>query len=243
MIQDNTVSSTDLPERIPCLHFRKYFCKDEFSRYQDIIKSIEPIPSLIHFCEETDSMKVALCDFEHCSDDQGNISYGKIKKQLAKTNGNYFILSHIQPSPLDFQTKSLSVEYPLVLWETFYEQNARNFYIDKGYCVPWFRMYQAHASRLLGNGIKPVFNYIMNEVSNTQSFQSFKNGGYKFSLFEESSSMDWGVLHVQLYFRYSNGKNIPTLYQLNMDDYSCDGHTCEVIPKRLLVNDQWAFAQ
>jgi len=243
MIQDNNITSTDILHKVPHLQITKHFPSDE--EYKKCLKVIESSLEgrclFVHYCDHTSTLKSVLIDSCSCCDEMGRISIGKVESLISKhkESGHYFVLTNFKPPLVDCRNKTVTLSYPLFLWQSIPNDSAKNIDITEGLYLKWFTLYQPHASHLLGLGMSQTFSFVLDEVSALCSFQRMVREAFISKLTDTTTKEVVGKFEYRVCYFHPSDCHIPILNQLEMNGYHCDGLACHTPVKEVCGSDTW----
>lgn len=245
MIQDSSITSTDVPNPMPFLQITKHFHSNE--EYVNCVKAIQEspqVPCIVHFCEATSTLKIAEGNEDDTSLLHDRVSISKIQDLLSNTicAGFYFVVSDLKPSLVNCRDKIVTVQYPLFAWRTKPDKPGRNMHLDRGFYLKWFTVYQPHASRHFGTGLAQGMQLVLDEVSSVGSFDSMNQHSLKSTLRDVTTQELIGIFEFSLVHLHPSTCNIPILHQITTSDSYCDGSTCETTPHGVCSSTDWTFA-
>lgn len=244
MIQDSSITSTEVPNPLPFLQITKHFHSND--DYMECVKAIEEspqVPCIIHFCEATSTLKITEGKADDTCVSNDRVSIKKIEDLLSHTTcaGHYFIVSDIKPSLVDCRDKVITVQYPLFAWRTKPNKPGRNMHLDKGFYMKWFTMYQPHACRHFGTGLTQGMQLVLDEVSTTGSFSSMNHHSLKSTLRDVTSQVLIGTFEFSLVHLHPSVSDIPILHQLSTKEEYCDGNMCDTTPLDMCPSEEWMW--
>ena len=244
MLQDYTISSSDMQERVPHLILEKSHETDEdYFKLSQTMSS--PYTYLVHFCDKKNVVMTGIGSKGGFLDPDVPVSYEAVETALKPyiKKGSYFLVTYKSKADASCKGKRVAVSYPLVMWVCKRDLNDDSettecVNIDHGEHLNWFSILAPSIYKVLGRGAAGMMDFILGTIAVDHSFKSFRANKLAFRIRDDSGEK---VAQVEACVKNLPMQETILARQLHIGGQKCDGVECGYLPidSRAFHDEAW----
>lgn len=244
MLQDYTVSSSDMHEKVPHLILEKIHEIDE--DYFKLSKAMSSQFSYIaHICDRKNMVMTGVGVDDSILDSSHPVRCESVEAALKPylKNGTYFLVTYKSKVDASSKGKKVVVSFPLVMW--LCRRNLSDdsettdcVSIDHGEHLNWFPILAPSIYRVLGKGASEMLDFVLGTVAVDRSFKSFRANKLAFRIRDDSGEK---VAQIEACVKDLPMQETILARQLHIGGKSCNGMECGYLPvdSRVFRDDSW----